>query len=229
MIQGNTFHEEEEVRRLLLAIAVLALSVSGSGAWGADPSLLGPTGLLTVPTADTLGLLQWDVGVANVWAGDGPDTGIIYANIGLLPRLELGASRLSPENGEAETVLNAKYRVVGLPGKITLAVGAFDLTDQIDRSPYAVISHDLGAGIVSPRGQFTMPQLHLGVGGGRFDSIFGGVSVTVGGKADVMAEYDGSNVNLGVRWPLVPKVAVTAAALDGFDDLAVGVSLKSPW
>jgi hypothetical protein len=116
-----------------------------------------------------------------------------------------------------------------MPGKITLAVGAFDLTDQIDRSVYAVVSHDLGAGILSPKGQFTKPQLHVGVGGGRLDGLFGGVSVTVGGKADVMAEYDSENLNLGVRWPLIPKVAVTAAALDGLDDLALGISLKSPW
>ncbi len=198
-------------------------------AWSAEPSLLGPTGLLTVPTADALGMLQWDVGAANVWAADGPDTSIIYANVGLLPRLEIGGARLSPEDGEAETLLNAKLRVVSLPGKTRIAVGAFDLTDQIDRSLYAVVSHDLGAGIVSPHGEFTNPQIHVGVGGGRFDSIFGGVSVIVGGRADVMAEYDGSNVNLGVRWPVVPKVALTAAALDGFDDLALGVSVRSPW
>lgn len=217
------------MRRLLLGVAVLALIIGASSAWGAEPSLIGPTGLLTVPTAETLGLLQWDVGAANVWANGGPDTSVIYANIGLLPRFELGVSRFKAEDAEAETLVNAKFRVVGLPGKITLAVGAFDLTDQIDRSPYAVVTHDLGAGIVSPRGQFTKPQLHIGIGGGRFDSIFGGVSVTVGGKADVMAEYDGSDVNLGVRWPLFPKVAVTAAALDGFDDLALGISVKSPW
>jgi hypothetical protein len=104
-----------------------------------------------------------------------------------------------------------------------------DLTGQIDRSVYLVASHDLGAGIVSPKGRLTKPQVHVGVGGGRFDGIFGGVSVTLGGKADVMAEYDGENVNLGVRWPLIPRVAVTAAALDGLDDLALGISLKSPW
>jgi len=216
------------MRRLLLGVAVLALIVGASGAW-ADSSLLGPTGLVTIPTAETLGLLRWNVGGANIWAGSGPDESVVYANIGLLPRLELGFSRLEAEDAEAETVLNAKLRVVGMPGKITLAVGAFDLTDQIDRSVYAVVSHDLGAGILSPKGQFTKPQLHFGVGGGRFDGIFGGISVTVGGKADVMAEYDSENLNLGVRWPLVPKVAVTAAALDSFDDFSLGVALNSPW
>ena len=216
------------MRRLLLGVAVLALMAVAAVA-SADPSLIGPTGLVTVPTADTLGLLQWNVGASNAWTDSGPDESVIYANLGLLPRLEVGFARLEPEDADAETVLNAKFRVISLPGKVSLAVGAIDLTDQIDQSVYAVVSHDLGAGIVSPKGQFTKPRLHVGVGGGQFDGIFGGVSVTVGGKADVMAEYDGDDVNVGVRWPIIPKVLVTAAALDGFSDLALGLCLKSPW
>jgi hypothetical protein len=216
------------MRRLLLGVAVVAL-IAVAGVASADPSLIGPTGLVTVPTADTLGLLQWNVGASNAWTDSGPDESVIYANLGLLPRLEVGFARLEPEDADAETVLNAKFRVISLPGKVSLAVGAIDLTDQIDRSVYAVVSHDLGAGIVSPKGQFTRPQLHVGVGGGQFDGIFGGVSVTVGGKADVMAEYDGEDMNVGVRWPIIPKVLVTAAALDSFSDLALGLCLKSPW
>ena len=217
------------MRRLLLGVVVLVLSLGARGAWGGEPSLIGPTGMLLVPTAETLGLLQWDVGAANVWADSEPDTSAIYANVGLLPRLEVGFARLKAEEAGAETLLNAKFGVVGLAAKTALAVGGFDLTDQIDRSFYVVASHELGAGIISPKGRFTMPRLHVGVGGGRFDGIFGGLSVTVGGKADVMAEYDGEQVNLGVRWPLIPKVAVTAAALDGLGDLALGVSVRSPW
>jgi len=53
--------------------------------------------------------------------------------------------------------------------------------------------------------------------------------VTVGGKADVMAEYDGQEFNFGARFPLVPKVSVTAAALDSFDDFSLGVAAHSPW
>lgn len=216
------------MRRLIVLVAVLAVMIGAAAAY-ADSSLLGPTGLVTVPTADTLGILQWNVGGASVWAGSGPDESVVYANIGLLPRLEVGFSRIEPEDGDAETLLNAKLRIVGLPGKVTLAVGAVDLTDQIDRSAYVVLTHDLGAGIISPKGQFTKPQVHVGVGGGQLDGIFGGVSLTVSGKADVMAEYDGEDVNVGVRWPIIPKVSLTAAALDGFDDLALGLSLKSPW
>lgn len=216
------------MRRTIALVAMLSVVMGATAAW-ADSSLLGPTGLVTVPTADTLGVLQWNVGGSNVWAGSGPDESVVYANIGLLPRLEIGFSRLEPEEGDAETFLNAKLRLIGLPGKVTVAVGAVDLTDQVDQSAYVVLSHDLGAGIISPRGQFTKPQVHVGVGGGQFDGVFGGFSLTVSGKADVMAEYDGADVNIGVRWPIIPRVSLTAAALDGFDDLALGLSVKSPW
>jgi hypothetical protein len=71
--------------------------------------------------------------------------------------------------------------------------------------------------------------LHVGVGGGQFDGLFGGVSVVVGGKADVMAEYDGEDFNLGVRWPVLPKVSLTAGTLRSFDDFALEASVSSPW
>jgi len=217
-----------KVRRLLAALALVSLVAGGTAAW-AQPSLAGPTGLLRIPTADALGALQWNAGASNVWADGAPDESYVYANVGLLPKLEIGATRQEFEEEEAETVLNAKYRLLGLPGRITLAGGVIDITDQLDRSAYAVVSHELGAGIVSPQGQFTMPVLHVGVGGGRFDGLFGGLSVVVGGKADVMAEYDGQAFNVGARWPLIPKVSVTAASLDGFDDFALGVAARSPW
>ena len=216
------------MRRFCLWVAVLMLVVSTSVAWG-SPSLLGPTGLLRVPTADALGMLQWNAGASNIWASGGPNESNLYANVGLLPRLEVGACRNEFEDLESETLLNAKYAFLKLPGEIALAGGVIDLTDQIDRSAYAVVSHELGAGVISPHGQFTMPRLHVGVGGGRFDGLFGGVSVVVGTKADVMAEYDGEDFNLGVRLPLIPKVELTAAAMNSFDDFGLGVAARSPW
>jgi hypothetical protein len=216
------------VRRHSLLVGVVVLMMSVNVAWG-SPSLLGPTGLLRVPTADTLGALQWNVGASNIWAAGGPDESSIYANVGLLPRLEVGASRNEFEDLESETLLNAKYAFLKLPGEVSLAGGVIDLTDQIDQSAYVVVTHTLGAGVISPHGQFTMPQLHVGAGGGRFDGLFGGVSVLVGTKADVMAEYDGENFNLGVSLPLMPKVELTAATIDTFDDFGLGVSASSPW
>ena len=131
------------VRRFLVAVVLVCLLAMGTSAW-ADSSLIGPTGLLRIPTADTLGMLQWNAGASQIWAGSGPDESYVYANVGLLPKLEIGATLLEIEDLDAETVLNAKYRFLGLPGQITLAAGIIDITDQIDQSAYAVVSHELG-------------------------------------------------------------------------------------
>ena len=216
------------MRRFCVWVGVLAMVVSTSVAWG-SPSLVGPTGLLRVPTADALGMLQWNAGAAMIWASGGPDESNIHANVGLLPRLEVGASRSELEDLAPETLFNAKYVFLKLPGEVSLAGGAIDLTDQIDLSAYAVLSHQLGAGVISPQGALTMPRLHVGVGGGRFDGLFGGISVVVATKADVMAEYDGQDFNLGVRLPLIPRVELTAAAIDTFSDFGLGLSVGSPW
>lgn len=217
------------MRRLALGAALTILLAVASAAYAA-PSLIGPTGMLVVPTAEVLGMTQWNVGATAVRADDASDETVYYANLGLMPRLELGIARDKFEGGEAETLLNGKMNVLGpLPGQVTLAFGMVDITDQIDRTTYVVATHDLGAGVLTPRGRFTRPQVHLGVGSGRFDGLFGAFSVTVSGRTNAMIEYDGDDLNLGVCWPVLDSVGLTLASLDGFDDLAASVSASSPW
>jgi hypothetical protein len=218
----------EDVSRSMTVIAVLALIAVSGVAW-AGPSLLGPTGLLVVPTADVLGMSQWSAGASAVWLDEDADATVLYANVGLLPRLEIGFSHEDVQGAATETIVNAKYRALGLPAQVTVSVGGMDLTDQIDRSAYAVASHDLGAGILNPRGLISNPRVHAGVGSGRFDDLFAGFSVTVSDRADVLAEYDGDDINLGVRWPVLEKVELTGAFVNGLDDFAAGVSMSSPW
>jgi len=72
-----------KVRRFLVAVVLVCLIACGASAW-ADPSLVGPTGLLRIPTAQSLGMLQWTAGASQVWAASGPDESYVYANVGLL-------------------------------------------------------------------------------------------------------------------------------------------------
>jgi hypothetical protein len=219
----------DEVRQSAVVIATAALLALSAWAWAA-PSLVGPTGLIAVPTAEALGMAEWNLGATGVQVDDGDDATILYANVGLAAGLEAGVAREKVEGAEAETLVNAKLRLVGpLPGKVSVAAGMMDVTDQVDRSGYVVLSHTLGAGLVMRRGYVTSPQVHVGVGSGRLDGLFGGLSTTVSGRIGLMAEYDGENVNFGVRLPLAPKLEATAAALDGTEEVAVGLSFASPW
>ncbi len=175
-------------------------------------------------------MTQWNVGATALWVEEGDNVNVVYANAGLLPRLEIGVAREDFEEGEAETLVNAKLGLLHpIPGKISLAVGMIDITDQIDRSAYAVLSHTLGAGLLMRRGTVTSPRLHVGIGGGRFDGLFGGLSATVDGRVQVLAEYDGDDVNLAATWPVATNLTGTVAVLNGLDDLGAGLALSSPW
>ena len=217
------------MRRLTVVVA-LALALACSGAGWAASSLLGPTGLVLIPTADVLAMTQFSVGLTQVWADADQDETLVYANVGLLPKLEVGFTHEDFQNHESETILNAKVRLLGpLPGKVTLAGGVMDLTDQVDRSLYLVASHTLGAGLLTEFGQVTTPQLHVGIGGGQLNGLFAGVSTTVNRKLALMAEYDGDDINIGARLPVAPQLDANMALLHGLDDIAVGLSFSSPW
>ena len=217
------------MRRFTVATAVALMLVWVPAGWAAS-SLLGPTGLVVIPTADVLGMTQVTVGLTQVWGDAQEDETVVYANIGLLPKLEVGFTHEDAQDAETETILNAKVRLLGpLPGKLTLAGGVMDFTDQIDRTLYVVASHTLGAGLLTEFGQVTSPQVHVGIGGGRFDGLFAGLSTTVDRRLTLMAEYDGEDINLGARLPVAPQLEASVAALNGLDDLALGIQFSSPW
>jgi len=217
------------MRRLAVVFSLLVL-LGLPAAVAAAPSLLGPTGLVLIPTAETLGMTGFNVGASGIRVDDGPDQSALYGNVGLQPGLEVGFIREKSEGSGAETLLNAKARLFKPPlGRISVAAGMMDITDQTDRTPYLVLSHTLGAGVLTSVGPVTLPQLHIGVGGGMIDGLFAGVSTTVNQRVGVMAEYDGDHVNLGARMPLTLKVDATVATLDGLKNLAGGLSFSSPW
>ena len=222
------------VRGILFVLVVLGLCALPMGAWG-SPSLLGPTGLLLTPTADTLGMAQFNLG-ASWLTPDSVDETVLFADAGVLPGLEVGMTQEKLEGVEAHTLLNAKFRVplgiagaVATPLKFSLAVGGFDLTDEDQRSTYVVASHTLGAGLLPSVGGVSPPQLSVGYGAGRFDDhVFGGISFDCS-RSKLVAEYDGANVNVGAKIPLAPKLEATVAGLDGVRNYALGMSFCSPW
>jgi hypothetical protein len=199
-------------------------------AWAAPtPSFLGPTGLFLVPTADVVGMGEVSAGIALDRSGE-DDVSWISVNAGVLPQLEIGATRQKFEGFEADTLLNVKYRLLK-PALIatTLSVGMIDVTDQSERSAYAVLTHEVGAGIVMRRGLFSNPRLHVGVGGGELNGVFAGGEITFDGKVNLIAEYDSHDMNFGARVPLAKGFEATVAALENFNDLGVGVAFTSPW
>ncbi len=211
---------------------VVVLLLAASGAWAA-PSLFGPTGLIVIPTADVVGM----AGVNGQWAHisfDGGDEDIISANVGPLPKLEIGAAHVDVDfdfGGEgSETIGNAKYQILVPPLIDTaIAIGAIDITDEIDVSPYIVLTHTVGAGLIPAQSGISNLKVHAGVGGGMLSGLFLGAQVTVAQQVELMAEYDTENLNIGARIMPTSWLVLTAAGLDGFDDFALAVAAQTPF
>ena len=214
--------------RLYVVVAVLLLLVVPAWAQPA-PTFEGPTGLIFVPTADVIGMGEFNVGGALAQL-EGVDANWISANVGLLPQLEVGATRMKPEGGDAETMVNAKFRLAQPTlTATTISVGAIDITDQVDRSLYAVLSHDLSVVTMLGGEDFTNPRVHVGIGGGQLNGLFAGAQITYDDKVELMAEYDTEDINLGARLLLSKTFKATVAALNGFSDFGVGAAFTSAW
>ena len=203
----------------LLALSVLALA---SSQVAAAPAYFGYTGLMLTPTADTL--KTGGVGLGATFLSDEHNnTAFWSANFGLLSNLEVGGAVVSPEHGDSNGIINAKFgllkETVATPA---LSIGMSDLADQLDSTPYVVASKSLplaGDNLWAPR-------FHLGVGGGRLNGIFGGVSATLNDRMQLMAEYDTNNVNFGVQFAAGQGLRLHADLIGG-DSLGLGMSYNA--
>ncbi len=206
---------------VLLTVCVLV------GTAGAAPSFFGYTGLVRIPTADSLNKDEYNLAAFAVNADEGADSTVFAANLGLLPNLEVGFARIKPDEGSGETWINAKYTFMPETSKNpAVAGGVVDLTGESDTTAYIVLSKAFGHGVKTSLGEITSPRFHIGVGGGQFDGIFGGVSATLGDRFTLMAEYDSEDVNWGARLAVTPEVRVHFGAFDGLDDVGLGVSFN---
>ncbi|SHI87041.1 YjbH domain-containing protein [Propionispora hippei] len=167
----------------------------------AAPSLAGSTGMIDNPSADVLREGQISTGYYHVAGG----TQFAFSAY-VAPRVEVGTIILHDQDGK-HTGLNAKFSLrqeqVNTPA---VAVGVEDIAGYRDTSWYAVASKSLPFGI----------RLHAGVGNGRFNGVFGGVEKQLNtlsvlpGKylpsASLMAEFDGRQMNYGLRFAVAPGV-----------------------
>ncbi|NIM05882.1 MAG: hypothetical protein GTO55_00405 [Armatimonadetes bacterium] len=213
------------VMTILLFSLMCALLLSAAAFAGS--SFRGYSGLVNIPTADSLDMGEYNLAVFTVERDKGESHTVLAANIGLLPGLEVGAARERPEGGDADILLNGK---LGLQSESftrpKIAVGINDVADERNRTSYLVISKSLvPLSEVFHREVFNL-TLHAGVGDGRLDGLFWGVSAGVGNTATLMVEHDGEEFNAGIRFAVGSTVQFHTAALDDFDDFGLGISIN---
>lgn len=196
-----------------IAVVVLALVAAPLGA---APTLLGPTGLLVAPSADTVEMARAQLGG---WlADDVANSASLNAGIG--PGLEVTGAWVDPDGGDGEGILSAKWRF--RQSSLTspaVAVGIIDVTDQFDLTPYILVQKGFdvgGNGLTALVGYAHSDSL--------LDGLFAGAEMTVDERYKVMVEYDGDDLNAGVRFPFKDKLDITAGVVR--DGLAVSAAFR---
>ena len=203
----------------ILTLALICTAVAAdpyTTEWWPEPaqdhvtnSWIGSTGVLNTPTAHVAG--QMTVPSSIHWVETDPDPmTTVNINAGITENVELGVARLSDafSTSRTETVGNVKYRVnidryLEAPKAPQLAIGAWDFTNELDRTYYVVITKDFP----SPDGvNFENIRLSLGYGDNTegvisvLDGAFAGIEVSAFENGIIRAEYDGENANYGIEY-----------------------------
>jgi len=215
-------------RNATTPVCLLLVLVLFAGAAQSEPSFRGYSGLLKIPTTDTLGPRQYNLGLNTIEA-EGFDDPSYLANFGIADDLEAGVLWLHPDGGGNETLINLKYRFQsGGDGRPSFAVGITDVMDEVDTGLYAVGTWEFGDLIARVENQDVKRiRLHAGLGGGAIDDFFFGAEARFGPHFIVMADHMNDEFSIGARARLWRNFTAQAGLLD-MDDLAIGVTYTYP-
>ncbi len=216
------------MRNVYLVAVAVTLLVSAAVV-SAEPSMMGYSGLLMVPTTDTVNDGGYNVAISSSELS-GWDDRAYLANFGLQDGLEAGIWWWHPEHGNKETLLNIKYRFEsGTPGRASLALGVSDVTDEIDTAVYFVASKDVGQpiGTTIDGKPISRLTLHGGIGGGWIDDFFFGLEARLGDRLTLIAEHFNDDLSIGARLRLWRHVAVDAGYI-GTENWSANLSYNYP-
>ncbi|MFW6156000.1 MAG: hypothetical protein ACOC7J_01670 [Armatimonadota bacterium] len=225
-------------------VAIVVLSMITCVAATAEPTLSGFTGLLTIPTADTLSNGHFNLGINSGELENWEDFSY-YTNFGLDEGMEVGALVFRSDrssDGEQmntassamsryhvdETFLNLKRALTeSEDGRPRIAAGVFDVTDEVDTTVYMVATWAQGRTVGQVEGRdVQLLNLHAGFASGMIEDFFVGADLRFGPDLTVMGEWVDDDINVGARFSPADNFTVGAGLLD-VDDLAVNVSYSS--
>lgn len=212
----------------MLTLVPIATGVALAGAWASSTAsqvtegtrepltsaatIYGPTGLIAVPTAYTVG-----GGQANFGAAFARHLNVPSANYGLIPFVEVGGAWLDRRNADGKLIGNAKVTII--PSNFEyfeVGVGVIDAVDAVNRSFYVVGSADLVRPNIEVEGSVPVGfKVHAGVGSGMFrDRFIGGGELLFGNRFSAIAEYDARNFNAGLRYSHGDTFRIQAGVFD---------------
>lgn len=202
-----------------------ATGISGTSSW------YGNTGMILTPTAAMPGVggasaqyhrIQRDAEDVNVWG----------VNVGVTQWLEAGGTHVDVPGADSEVIGNAKIKIPAAkwldnPVFPDVAAGVFDLTNELNRTYYLVLSKAVPLTGIGP-----LPRINLHFGyadndtdSGALDGFFGGLEFNILRYGLVQAEYDGDAFNANLRYNATNRLSVDLGFLDG--DLGYGATYRS--
>ena len=213
------------------AILLVLLSLGGVNLGWADPSFLGTTGLIRVPSAEVLATRGYNLGFFWMKLKDKDSKSHSYSfNYGLKGGIEVGGMTREKEEESNQVLLQAKYKVseeIGNNPAISVGViydpdtkEAEGRKDEI--SYYAIASQSLGW----PRSWVKKYKIrgHLGIGSQIFEGAFGGIEVSLNPQTNLIAEYDSQQFNFGLRFAISPGIIFKGVKVK--EDYGLGVIVQ---
>ena len=224
---------------VMTASMALAQGWETNDIWGpedvantAKPSWFGASGMIVVPTAQTVAPQAIQAHYHSIRLEDDSSKAIADdwydvwgANVGITDGLEAGVTRIVEES---ETLFQAKYNMhlgelLDNPDLPDVAIGSRDIGDKLNRVLYVTVTKDL----VIKEDRTSMLRATVGYGdteipGAPLDGVFGGIDFTPFDYTRVQIEHDGENVNASVTYWWVQWLATEVGLLDG--DFAWGVN-----
>ncbi len=197
-------------------------------------SWFGTTGMTVIPTAHVLD--HTDVSVHGHYidfSGTDDWEGVFGANVCIYPGLEVGATVWESGltgTGSDETTLDIKYSLdtpnlldLG-PDAPLIAIGARDISNEVNRGYYIVLSQDFTMDV--ERGQTVSATLGFGdsdISGSALDGFFAGIDFSPFDFARIQVEHDSDNLNAQLRYWWSEWAVTEVGFLDG--DFGAGVSI----
>lgn len=159
----------------------------------------GPTGLINVPTAYTIGRGQASVGASFSRDRRGPTV-----NYSPVPDIEVGGGYIERDGFDGKAIANGKVLIRPMNFRnVELGIGMIDMADAINQTFYAIGSFDL----VAPNarddvlGEAFRLKVHAGYGTGIYrDKVIGGGELGFSNKVALVAEWDGVDTNASIRY-----------------------------
>ena len=182
-------------RGVLIGFALFMLTAPVAAA----PSLTGSTGMIHIPTADSLRFGQFSAGYY-YWH----ENGAAVAAVGLPRGFEVSAALQRKDGLSDMAIVNLKFNLnqeaLLYPA---VSVGIEDIDGRGRRSIYGVLSKALPYGF----------RIHIGAGTGRFDGMFAALEKVLNPVSlrkkqtgfpvtSLIVEMDGTKMNYGARMRL---------------------------